>query len=318
MTQESKKSKNSASPGAIHDIVVKSFRDPLKLPKRTRSSSGELEKYLDLMIPRSGELPECVVISLEDYLSRLAILNRKLLGVRYRKEQWDKLVASHRTKFNQLMQEWPTTNTTEKPRVISGFTLRSINVDNEFEVFLFSVCSTLSMLTKLVAAFLRGNQGLHSHKTLGEVLSRRTEWTKLAQIVKEARAEWINDAFKRRDNATHYVALTAPSIFHGKDIGLKVKIGVAIPKHPEKHVSIWMDDVPALRGTFYLSTRVTEDDGTISETYDLYDMDRRLLIRRVGSLSLPTMIDGIKYVNKTMNHLENHILEVLRELYKRV
>jgi len=322
MFQKPQEPKSSVFPDEIHNKIRKHFKElvrPLKLVKGTPS---EVEKCIDLLIPRGGELPKCIFVSLEDYLSRLAILYRKILGVEHRKAQWNKIVASHSEKFSQLIKKWPTTNYLEKPRVTSNFSLRSLRVENEFEVFLFSVCSTLSILTRVVAAFLSENQDLHSHEKLSKVLLRKTKWNSLAGIIEEARAQWVDDVFRRRDDATHYVALIAPSIFYGKkdeDKESTSMIQVSIPKGPERFVSIWLDEVPAVGGTIRMSSSITEDDGTIiSETYEIYDMDRRLLFRRTSPPRLSPMIDGREYMDETIEYLDYHIIEVLRELHERV
>ena len=319
MSQKPQESTSSVFPDEIRDEIRKHVGALVTPQKPAKGTPDDVQDYIDLLIPRGGESPKCISVTLEEYLSRLAILYRKILGVQHRKEQWDKTVASHSDRFGQLLDEWPTTNYVEGPKIKSSFSLRSVRLENEFEVLLFSVCGTLSMLTRVVAAFLSGNEDLHSHEKLAKVLLRRTGWSRLAEIVGKARVEWADDVFARRDDASHYIALTAPSVFHGKDKESPSAIQAAIPRDPERFVSPWLDDVPAIGGTIIMSSSITEDDGTvISETHGIYDMDGELLVKRTSPRPLLPVMDGSAYVNETMEHLGRHIIDVLRKLHEKV
>lgn len=46
-------------------------------------STDIVEKCLDDLIPRGGRKPNQIAVSLEDYLSRIAMLNRKIRGVKH-------------------------------------------------------------------------------------------------------------------------------------------------------------------------------------------------------------------------------------------
>lgn len=199
------------------------------------------------------------------------------------------------------------------------FSLRDIRLENEFEVLIYSVRSSLTMLTRLISAFLKGKTDLHSHSKLQKILNSSDDWPVLSAIVNEACHNWINDLTKRRDAATHYVALTATSSLSIKiekpNVTNVQKNTVSIPKQPLKFVEIWWDDIPVLGGTLHSSTTVTNNDGNIIEAHGLFDGAGNLLVRRNTKPSeLPELIDGREYCNNLIKSYEEYFVKVASEL----
>ena len=309
----------SGHPEEFHEKVHSFFAEALRPPPVDSGKPSRLDQYLDMLIPRGGIQPLYLYVSLEEYLSRLAVLSRKIDGVRHRKEQWDRLVGEHLVKFQGLNSEWQ--KLSDKIPELNGVlscSLRDIRVENEFEVILYSICGTLTALTKVVATFLKGNEKIHSHSKLSSILSLHG-WDSLASIVSKASNEWVEDIVSRRDAATHYVALTAESVLSYPTIGNASQkpytLGVAITKKPIKYMPLWLDNVPVIGGTANLTTHANDYSWMIK---DIRDRNDQIIIKRSGKPPLlPEMIDGREYVNAAIQRLEDYIADVLKELMTR-
>ncbi len=281
-----------------------------------------VEKCIDDLIPRGGKKPNQIAVSLEDYLSRVAMLSRKIQGVRHRKSCWDRITDEHLVRFDKMDHKIEG-GIPKNVKTTYTFSLRDTRLENEFEVLIYSVRSSLTMLVRLISAFLRGKTDLHSHSKLQESLNTTGDWPALSAIVIKASYEWIDDLTKRRDAATHYVALTVTSsstIESDKSNGIKDQRNrVSIPKQPLKFVSVWWDDIPVLGGTSQTSIAVTNDDGYIIEAHGLFDGTGNLLVRRNANLpELPELIDGREYSDNLMRNYENYIVEVASELKTKI
>ena len=290
-------------------------------------SADVVEKCIDDLIPRGGKKLDQITVSLEDYLSRVAMLNRKIQGVKYRKSCWDRITDEHLVKFEKMDHKSPKKNIEgvipKSGKMTYTFSLRDIRLENEFEVLVYSVHSSITMLTRLISAFLSGKTDLHSHSKLQKSLNTTEDWPVLSAIVNKACHEWIDDLTERRDAATHYVSLTATSsvtIETDKSSGTKVQRNrVSIPKQPLKFVSVWWDDIPVLGGTLHSSTMVTNNDGSIIEAHGFFDVRGDLLVRRNANLpELPELIDGRKYTYNLIRNYENYIVEIASELAKKI
>ena len=290
-------------------------------------SADFMAKGIDALIPRGGGKPNQIAVSLEEYLSRVAMFSRKIKGVMHRKNCWDRITKEHLVKFENMNYESSKENTEgvipKKGKMTYKFSLRDIRLENEFEVLIYSVRSSLTMLTKVISAFLKGQTTLHSHSKLKKNLSTTDKWPELSALVNEACNEWIDNLTERRDAATHYVALTATSdlaIESDKSNVIKVQRNtVSILKQPLKFVSVWWDDIPALGGASHASTTVTHDDGSIIEAHELFDATGNLLARRNAKRpELPEVIDGREYVDSLMRNYENYIVKVASELKTKI
>lgn len=290
-------------------------------------SADSMAKAIDNLIPRGGKKPNKIAVSLEEYLSRVAMLNRKINGVRHRKNCWDRIANEHLVKFEKMNHESSKENTEgvipKKGKMTYKFSLRDIRLENEFEVLIYSVRSSLTMLTRLISAFLKGQTDLHSHSKLNKSLNTPEKWPGLSAIVNEACYDWIDDLTDRRDAATHYVALTATSylaIESDESNAIKIQRNtVSLPKEPLKYVSVWWDDIPALGGASHSSTAVTNDDGNIIEAHGLFDATGNLLVRRNTKLpELPALNDGMEYCDNLMRNYENYIVKVASELKTKI
>jgi len=290
-------------------------------------SADIVEKCIDDLIPRGGKKPNQIAVSLEDYLSWVAMFNRKIKGVRHRKSCWDRITDEHLVKFEKMDHKSPKKDIKgvipKKGKMTYTFSLRDIRLENEFEVLIYSVRSSLTMLTRLISAFLKSKTDLHSHSNLQKSLNTAKNWPALSAIVNEACHDWIDDLTKRRDAATHYVALTATSsltIESERSNVIKVQRNtVSIPKQPLKFVSVWWDDIPVLGWASHSSTAVTNDDGNIIEAHGLFDGTGNLLVRRNTSLpELPELIDGREYCDNLMRNYENYFVKVASELKTKI
>jgi len=177
------------------------------------------------------------------------------------------------------------------------------------------------VLTRVVAAFLKGNVTLHSHSHVEAVLREHPGWVILADVVKRARQDWADDMTVRRDRGTHYVALSAASrteqkVREGQELMSTVEIG--IPLNPRHGLSVWWDEVPVVGGTSIGSLGITHDDGTSCSAHAAYDPDGRLILARRGALpEQPEMQDGLQYIERLHRQFEDHIVAVTGILWKR-
>ena len=60
-----------------------------------------IRSLIDNLVPRGGEKPVNVYVSLEEYLSRLANFNRKFAGTNYRIQTWKKVFEENEIEFKK-------------------------------------------------------------------------------------------------------------------------------------------------------------------------------------------------------------------------
>ncbi len=285
------------------------------------TNDHRIAQALDAIVPRGGTKPRCVHISLEDYLSRVANLHRKLQGAKYRRERWDALARKHVNKFRRLSKSVKTQIPTQpRDSMSSEFTLGDIRLENEFEVLLYSVSSSLSALTRVVASFLPGSAEQHSHSRLERVLQETAGFERLFALVSKANSSWVNDLKDRRDAASHYVALSLKSTIVRSSSGSNAKqtiTQIAIPESPQRFVSVWEDSLPTIGGTSHVTTSI-KNAKSLVVTHELFDGVGTIVLRRDVPLQPRSkLVDGGRYVERTYDTFEDYILAVLLVLEKR-
>ena len=62
----------------------------------------KINKLLDSLVPRGEKQRPSLHVSIEEYLSRLANLNRKLIEVKYRMECWERISSEHTQRFKKI------------------------------------------------------------------------------------------------------------------------------------------------------------------------------------------------------------------------
>lgn len=292
-----------------------------ELTKRYKDIEPEvLDFCFDNLVPRGEIFPPNIFITKEEFLSRLAMLRRKIRGVEYRKKQWDKIVEDHLNLFGVLVDAWgraeESLDAESKKHVKLSFGYTDIQAENEFEMLIHSIYSTLELLTKVVASFIQGKTEAHTHSKLLKLLEGKKEWENLSEICSTAIEDWIDDLRGRRTAAAHYVALTASSQWEkeGKN-SLPKSIYIAITKKPVQKVPIWIDDVPIIGIPRTLS--VKSDDGR--EAHEIYNGKGLLILRSTSKLlTMPETIDGVAYVNSVFEKFNNYLVASLSELGDRV
>lgn len=285
----------------------------------------DIRQLIDSLVPRGGEMPGRIHISLEEYLSRLANLNRKIASLDFRFENWKKLRDEHQVKFEKHLNSKNNlnefNNTDSKIKTLS-YSSRDSRLKNEFEVLLYSVTSTLSNMTRVVASFLKGSTQVHSHSSLASVLSKHSNFFDIHKIVVDACKVWTKELTERRDSATHYIALSATSYIKYS----KLESGtiertfsqIQIPKYPTKYISLWEDELPTLGGSSH-STIVYSDGKEVNKVNELMDLDNVLVVRREQPLEKrPEFIEADDYVNNLHLHFHEYVSDVLSSLVNKL
>lgn len=273
----------------------------------------KIDIILDSLVPRDGETPECIYISLEEYLSRLSNLTRKLRGVNHRMKCWKAICKEHRMEFDRVANS---RNNLKLPKSGKfGYSLIDPRLENEFEVLLYSILSTLSALTRVVACFLKSSTDFHSHSKLPTILLKHEKLKQSQLIVANACNLWADELTARRDAATHYVALTVTSSFErskSNSSSLKKTVSrIAISKKPLKYVSLWEDILPTLGGSQHTSI-IYDESSDIKEEHELLDKKNRLIVRRNSPLpNKPEVIDGEKFVQSLLKKFDEYVITLL-------
>ena len=277
----------------------------------------KIDILIDSLILRGGKKPDNIYVELEEYLTRLASLKRKILGVEFRMQCWTSICKEHKEQFDKSAAvvtpfKYPTSGL-----ATSTFALRDIRLENEFEVLLYSITSTLSTLTRVIASFLKGATQFHSHTKFPDVLLKYTNFKESLSIVQQATGSWIQDLTRRRDSATHYIALSIPSsVKHIKSGTSPVETTssrIGLTKKPSRYISIWDDDLPTLGGAKRYSS--ISSDG--SETHELRDKyDNVILKSEVPLQSIPTLIDGEEYAKTTYTNFQDYIETLLSAVFR--
>jgi hypothetical protein len=282
-----------------------------------------IRKILDALIPRGGRTPNCIHVSLEDYLSRLSNLNRKLAGTRYRMIRWNAVCKEHKMSFDKEVNSVELLKSFQTSKVkTASYSTRSAAIENEFEVLLYSITSTLATLTRVVACFLKGSTQIHSHSKLPNILSKHQGFEKSQSIVANACSSWANELTERRDASTHYITLSAiSSILYSKSDALPTKktiLRFGVAKKSVKYVSLWEDELPTLGGYNYKSM-ISEESGNKQETHELLDMKMRMIVRRDTPLpTKPELVDGEKYVRGMYKSFQKYVSILLSSLKPRL
>ena len=252
----------------------------------------------------------------------MLLFSRKIRATQYRFEAWKRESTSQLAKFEGLKNRLIEHREQIPDKATFTHSMWNLNVGSELEAFTYSGCATLSMLAKLVSAFLPGKTQMHSYRDLLKVLRKEPSWAELADVMGSACSKWGEDLFARRDAATHYVALIAISKLGALagDTEETDVVMLGIPRKPEKYVSIWWEgDVPVKDGTATTSVRWQLDDGRTVEAHAIVDGDGHIIARRNGPLPpLPDLINANEYVEGLMRDLNQHSIDVLRFLGKKV
>ena len=281
----------------------------------------KVAKILDSLIPRGGTAPHVIHVSFEDYLSRLSNLYRKLEGVEYRMKRWNTVCEDHKKNFDK-MAEFRESMKFPDGRKIDRLSesLRDIKVENEFEMLLYSISSTLSALTRVVACFLKGSPDFHSHSRLPSLLLKHQGLNKSQSIVANACESWAKELTERRDAATHYLAVSIESsVVHSKSDSFRTKKEVkriGLTKKPVKFVSLWEDILPTFGGSTHTGISLYDEKAdTKQEIHELHDAQKRIIIRRESPLPrMPELIDGEKYVQGLYKHFNHYVIALLSSL----
>lgn len=284
--------------------------------------NNDIRLLLDNLVPRGGVKPTTIYVSLEEYLSRLANFNRKVAGTYYRINCWEKICEENKIEFEKRLNSadnWNAFAETDLKIENTSFSSRDSGLENEFEVLLYSITSTLSSLTRIVVCFLKGSTQVHSHSSLSKVLLKYPDCNKSQTIVSNACNLWANELTKRRDAATHYIALTATSfIKHTKSESNTIERSfsqIQIPKYSTKYNSLWEDELPTLGGSSFL--KMTYDTG--DEINELKDSNGVTIVKRDLPLEKrPEFIDAIEYVQELFLYFEEYIKDVFDSLILKI
>jgi hypothetical protein len=277
--------------------------------------NDRLEIAIDAVVPRGGTAPLCLHITLEEYLCRLAYLKRKVWGLDYRLQQWNAVCIEYKKKWDQLDLQKMADSAFSNGKVTNfSYTTRDSKLENEFEMILYSISTTLSSLTRVVASFLQGRTNDHSHSKLQFSLAKYPEFSALQTIVADQFNAWGEELKARRDAATHYIMLSVSSSFiQDKKEGILNIVEVGITKEPIKHGSIWHDILPVWGDSITKSVM-----GQDIEEHEMFDAQKRLIIQRNKKLpKAPLMIDGEYYIQTIYENYCDYLVKVL-ELLKAV
>jgi len=275
----------------------------------------ELSTLMDKLVPRGGKAPACLHVTLEEYLARVANLYLKIDGVHHRLETWVKICEEHILRFDKDRLSWLNMRH-DGDSVVSNLVLAYEYADrrlaNEFEMFLYSVSSALTVLTRIVAAFLKGATDSKSHNKLVEVLTEYPDFELLRKSVQDNNRNWIREMKERRDAATHYIGLSIRSISRKtKDdevSGEGYLVKVAIPKIASKKTnSVWDEDLPVVGGTQKKGVRFNNEQ----EVNGLFDPNDKLILIKETVFEKIEMIDGVDYVDGMYKEFRDYTVEVV-------
>lgn len=282
-----------------------------------------IDYYFDAVIPRGLKDQPAIFVSQSDYLSRIANLNSKYLGTKYRKEQWDKFTTSHIKSFKKNIKSIQKSEKLEKGIVLlSSFAYRDTRVDNEFEMIIYSISCTLSALSSVIASFLKGKTKTHSHSNLSKVLNENNDIPSLSTLVRTNFDDWAHEVKLRRDAATHNIALLLKSKIDQKQKGNKIiscsQLYLAIPKAVRKYNVVWEQDIPVLGGATFKTSSIVSCKGD-KTTREILDNKNKVIFRSESKLEPDIeLTDSIDYINSIYKKLENYIVGALRILKTKI
>jgi hypothetical protein len=279
---------------------------------------NDIRLLLDDLVPRGGVKPTTIYVSLEEYLSRLANFNRKISGTHYRIGCWKKICEENQGKFQKdldFADKWNAFAKSDLKLRSTSFSSRDSRLENEFEMLLYSITSTLSSLTRIVVCFLKGSTQVHSHSSLSKILLKYPDFNTSQIIVLNACNLWADELTKRRDAATHYIALSARSfIQHSKSESSIIERNfsqIQIPKYSTKYNSLWEDELPTLGGSCFV--KITNDLG--AEINEIRDSNGVTIVKREQPLEKrPEFIEAQKYVENLCSYFEEYIKSILGSL----
>lgn len=282
---------------------------------------SDIDNLIDKLVPRGGDKPDAIHTSLEEYLGRLSSLNRKISGTKYRMQSWQTICQDHKSEFKKRVNSLDLLkmheNATFKSLTIT-FSSTDVRVENEFEMLLYSLISTLNTLTRVIACFLKGSTQIHSHSKLPDILLKHADLKSCYRIAFAAANSWAGELTIRRDAATHYIALlTDSTIKHSKaaSTGFNTTIlHVGIPKVPTKHISIWTDQLPTKGGSKSTIMHGTEGE----QLLELRDHQENLIVQREQPLQPVELIDGEQYIGNVYESFKKYIIEILNLLLVRI
>jgi hypothetical protein len=274
----------------------------------------DIAKAIDNLVPRGGIAPACITVPLEDYLSRLSNLNRKLYGVKHRCQCWNAQCEEHLSQFEKQIGFDVKKLSTKKINKFS-YSLRNTQIENEFEALLYSFTNALTSLTRVIACFMN-TSNFHSHSRLSKVLKDNSRLAHILETVTKARIDWTDELTQRRDASTHYITLsvvsTIDSTINEGELN-QVKTRVGIPKTSQKFLSLWNDEIPTIGGSS--TTVLTYENGT--QMRELKDKNEQLILRREGTFhTVDETIDGIEYSITITRHFQSYILKILEGLHQ--
>lgn len=284
--------------------------------------------WIDKNIPRNTSDQPDIVVDQRDYLSRLANLKSKYLGIKHRKEQWDNLVTDHLRKINnKIPSDDDVSKYSELPEgstVTINIEYRDARLENEFNALLFSMSSTLSALTYVITSFIKGSHKMHSHNGLVKMFSKNSKQTTLSSLVIKNNQVWINELKTRRDTATHYISLLLKSELE-KTINIKEKPSMSlkestlgIMKDPIKKNFKLHQDIPLLEGAEHKSEAITHN-GSTQYKEQIFDMSGNLVYESTSeSIQRVELISAVEYMNSITQSLESYIVAILKELNKKL
>lgn len=284
--------------------------------------NNDIRLLLDNLVPRGGEKPTTIYVSLEEYLSRLANFNRKIAGTNYRINCWEKICEENKVEFEKRLNSadnWNAFAKTDLKITNTSISSRDSRLENEFEVLLYSITSTLSSLTRIVVCFLKGSTQVHSHSSLSNILLKYPDFNTTQTIVLNACNLWADELTTRRDAATHYIALSATSfIQHSKSESNTIDRSfsqIQIPKYSTKYNSLWEDELPTLGGSSFV--KMTYDTG--DEINELKDSSGATIVKREKPLEKkPEFIEAQEYVQNLCCYFEEYIKGVFSSLLPKI
>lgn len=284
-----------------------------------------IDHLLDALIPREGDEALPLAVRPNEYFARLTSLKRKLLGVSHRAEQWSLLSNQIRARFDELAASNPVSAPKPLPpgaEVTVTFTFTDARLENEFESFLFAVRSSTDVLARVISAFRKGQDGIHSINDLRKKLAVAAEPV-IKPAIDAAWATWLEDLTKRRDAAGHFIGLAVRShsrrIEHSSDdFEIETQTAVTIPKTGSKaSPSVWHESPPVWGGVVHKSEAIAVG-GARSEVHVLMDIEERVVLRHEGELPpLQEQIDADTYVACVCTGLQNLVEIVLSNLAAR-
>jgi|SRR6056297_511860 len=280
--------------------------------------------HIDRNIPRSTTDQPNIPVGQREYLSRLANLNSKFLGVVHRKKQWDRYTSEHLDRIAKISQKDDLSRYSDLPEnsiITISIEHRDVRLENEFNSLIYSISSTLSALTYVISSFIKGCSTMHSHSSLVKLLSKDNKDPELSELVIKNDEDWIDELKTRRDTATHYVSLLLKSKFIRKiennEITNTENI-LGIMTNPVKRNFLLHEDIPLLDGTKHKS-QIIENNGIKEIKNQIFDINGNLVYECNSENNEDIELSNARiYIDNIYENLESYIIKVLSNLNKRL